>query len=164
MINIQNLIRDSLKRSWNMFKMLKPWKVMCFTRNCSSLEASNSMGSELTIFLQEGAWEKTHANISSSYEPMIVHESESLEFCFFFRCFLAHPRSWWSWPWISWILLRSELGHAQKPTRLSAQCHHGGDEWRQWRVPFNRLQHRKVEAVQDQPCLWKQNCSYKIPP
>lgn len=42
------------------------------------------MGSELTIFLQEGAWEKTHANISSSYEPMIVHESESLEFRFFF--------------------------------------------------------------------------------
>lgn len=89
MINIQNLIRDSLKRSWNMFKMLKPWKVMCFTRNCSSLEASNSMGSELTIFLQEGAWEKTHANISSSYEPMIVHESERLEFSFFFSMFFG---------------------------------------------------------------------------
>ena len=45
------------------------------------------MGSELTIFLQEGAWEKTHANISSRYEPTIVHDSESLEFSFFFDVF-----------------------------------------------------------------------------
>lgn len=162
MINIQNLIRDSLKRSWNMFKMLKPWKVMCFTRNCSSLEASKSMGSELTIFLQEGAWEKTHANISSSYEPMIVHESESLFFSSdVFWHILDHDDHGHESCCAQNLAMRKSL-RAWVHNVTMAVMSEGSEGCPLTDCSTGRL--RRFKRLFDQPCLWKQNCSYKIPP
>ncbi len=118
-INIQNLIWDSLERS---LYMLKP-STSRETDLASSLEVSNTMGSSLTIFMQEGAMEKIHEN-----KPI----SPAIFCCKHFKQLWVHE-SWDESCCAQNLAMRKSLRAWVHDVNV-ARCH-GCDEWRALEPP-----------------------------